>query len=76
MIEGGFAWFPSSGIKYQKGVLEVSFCSLEEFDDIQQVDTECLFGARSHDGPWAPRGVSGLGQFWSLSLAGPTDTHN
>lgn len=76
MIEGGFAWFPASGVKYQKGVLEVSFCSLEEFDDVQQVDTECLLGARSLDGPWAPRGVSGLGQFWSPSPAGPTDTHS
>ena len=63
MIEGGFAWFPSSGIKYQKGVLEVSFCSLEEFDDIQQVDIECLPGPRSHDGPGHPE----VSQDWANS---------
>ena len=73
MIELGLAWFPSSGTKSQKGVLEVSFCSLEEFDGIQQVHNECLLSVRSHAGHWAPRGISGLGRPWrSPSVVGPT----
>lgn len=63
-------------MKSQKGFFLIPFCSLEEFDGIQQVCTEYLLGTRSCAKILGIQRYLRMGQPWrGPSLEGLPDIH-